>query len=404
MQRRSMVLGTGAALIGGGRLAPAQAAIPGLNAALPAGAREEAVLEQLPGKKPLIKLSWRPPNYEAPLAVFRTPITPNDSFFVRYHLAGIPEMAELRDWSLRIGGDAAERPVQLTLANLRSFPSVELVAVCQCAGNRRGLFSPHVAGVEWGVGAMGNARWRGARLSAVLARAGIKPEAAELAMSGADGPVLPATPKFAKSIPIDRALDANTIIAYEMNGAPLPHLNGFPVRLVVPGWTATYWVKHLTSLELRSKPLDNYWMKSAYRVPRGMFPVAKPFTTQDNDQTSPITEIVVNSLVTNVVDGTRVAAGGFGVEGIAWDSGNGIKMVEVSGDGGKSWSSATLGRDLGRYAFRAWSAGLRANQPGAVTVMVRATSNAGATQPAKLVFNPAGYQHNVIQSLKLDAV
>jgi DMSO/TMAO reductase YedYZ molybdopterin-dependent catalytic subunit len=397
-----MVLGTGAALIGGAT--SAHAAIQGLNAALPAGAREVAVFDQLPGKKPLIKLSWRPPNYEAPLSAFRTPITPNDAFFVRYHLAGIPEMDELRTWSLQIGGDAAQRPLQLTMEDLRALPSVEIAAVCQCSGNRRGLFSPHVPGVEWGVGAMGNARWRGARLRDVLARAGVKPEAVELGMSGADGPVLPATPKFAKSIPIDRAMDADTIIAYEMNGAPLPHFNGFPARVIVPGWTATYWMKHVTSLELRSTPLANFWMKTAYRVPRGMFPVAKPFTSQDNEQTSPITEIVINSLVTNLRDGSRVAAGGFGVDGIAWDAGAGIKMVEVSSDGGATWRSATLGQDLGRYAFRAWNIGLRANRPGALTVMVRATSNSGAVQPAKLLFNPAGYQHNVLQSLALNAV
>jgi len=398
------MLGSGAALIGGARLTSAQAAIPGLSAALPAGAREEAVLDRLPAKKPLIKLSWRPPNYEAPLAAFRTPITPNDYFFVRYHLAGIPEMDELRTWSLQIGGDAAQRPAQLTMADLRALPSVEIAAVCQCSGNRRGMFSPHVAGVEWGVGAMGNARWRGARLRDVLARAGIKPGAVEIGMSGVDGPVLPATPKFAKSIPIDRAVDDNTIIAYEMNGAPLPHLNGFPARVVVPGWTATYWMKHVSTLEIRTTPLANFWMKSAYRVPRGMFPVAKPFTTQDNDQTSPITEMVVNSLVTNLTDGSRVSAGGFGVDGIAWDAGSGIKLVEVSSDAGTSWRSATLGQDLGRYAFRAWNIGLRPAQPGAITVMVRATNNAGAVQPAKLLFNPAGYHHNVMQSLTLNAV
>jgi sulfite dehydrogenase len=404
MQRRSMVLGTGAALLGGTRLASAQVAIPGLSPALPAGTREEVLLEQLPGKKPLIKLSWRPPNYEAPLATFRTPITPNDAFFVRYHLAGIPEMEELRTWSLNIGGDAAERPAKLTMTELRALPAVEIVAVCQCSGNRRGLFSPHVAGVEWGVGAMGNARWRGARLREVLARAGIKPEAVELAMSGADGPLLPATPKFVKSIPIDRALDPDTIIAYEMNGAPLPHLNGFPTRVVVPGWTATYWMKHLTSLEIRSKPLANFWMQTAYRVPRGMFPVARPFATQDNDKTSPITEIVVNSLVTNPSDGARVAAGGFSIQGIAWDGGHGIKTVELSSDGGATWRGATLGQDLGRFAFRACNLGMRADRPGALTVMVRATSNSGAVQPAKLLFNPGGYHHNVMQSITLDAV
>jgi DMSO/TMAO reductase YedYZ molybdopterin-dependent catalytic subunit len=392
------MLGSGLALLSGG----VRAAVPGLNSALPAGTRDVAQLAKLPGKKDLIKLSWRPPNYEAPLEAFRTPITPNESFFVRYHLAGIPEMDALRDWSLKIDGDAAGGAVQLTMSDLRALPAVELVAVCQCSGNRRGLFSPHVPGVEWGAGAMGNARWRGARMRDVLAKANVQPSAIELWMSGADGPLLPVTPKFAKSIPIDHALDENTIIAYEMNGAPLPHLNGFPARVLVPGWTGTYWVKHINSLQLSSKPLGNFWMQKAYRVPRGMFPVEKPFTTQDNEQTSPITEIVVNSLVTNLIDGARVSAGGLTVQGIAWDGGHGIRTVELSTDAGATWQAAQLGHDDGRFAFRPWSMALHA-KPGPVSVMVRATSNAGAAQPAKLSFNPAGYNDNVMQSLTLNA-
>jgi sulfite dehydrogenase (cytochrome) subunit A len=399
MQRRSIVLGTGMALLAGS----AKAAVPGLSSALPAGTRDAALLAKLPGKKDLIKLSWRPPNYEAPLEAFRTPITPNESFFVRYHLAGIPEMDQLRNWSLKIEGDAAGSAVELTMAQLRALPPVEIVAVCQCSGNRRGLFSPHVAGVEWGVGAMGNARWRGARMRDVLARANVKPSAVELWMTGADGPLLPATPDFAKSIPIDRALDENTIIAYEMNGAPLPHLNGFPARVIVPGWTGTYWMKHVNGLQVSSKPLDNFWMAKAYRVPAGMFPVEKPFTTQDNAQTSPITAIVVNSLVTNLIDGARVSAAGFSVEGIAWDDGHGIKTVELSSDGGATWQASTLGHDLGRFGFRPWSMKLRAPKPGPLTVMVRATSNSGAVQVDKLLFNPAGYHDNVVQSLSLNA-
>jgi DMSO/TMAO reductase YedYZ molybdopterin-dependent catalytic subunit len=394
-----MVFGTGMALLTAG----ANAAVPGSNGALPAGAREEAELAKLPGKNNLIKLSWRPPNYEAPLEAFRTPITANESFFVRYHLPGIPAMEELSSWSLKIGGDAAGGAAELTMADLRRLPAVEIVAVCQCSGNRRGLFSPHVPGVEWGIGAMGNARWRGVRLRDVLARTNIKPDAVELAMSGADGPLLPATPKFVKSIPIDRALDENTIIAYEMNDVLLPHLNGFPARVIVPGWTGTYWMKHVDALEVRSKPLDSFWMQKAYRVPRNMFPVEKPFATQENDQTSPITEILVNSLVTNLSDSARVPAGGFSVEGIAWDGGHGIRTVELSTDAGAMWKAAELGQDYGRFAFRPWSFTLHAAKPGPITIIVRATSNSGAAQPAKLSFNPAGYNDNVMQSLTLNA-
>ena len=380
-----------------------RAAAASLNPALPAGTREEAVLEALPGKQELVKLSWRPPNYETPLDAFDTPITPNDRFFVRYHLAVVPSEAELANWSLTVGGEAAGAEAKFSLDDLKSFPAAEITAVCQCSGNRRGLFAPHVPGVQWGIGAMGNAVWRGARLRDVLARAGMKPEAVEVAFRGADGPVLEATPAFRKSIPVDRALDDNVLLAWEMNGAPLPVWNGYPVRLVVPGWTGTYWMKHVTRIDVLAKPLDNFWMAKGYRVPRGLFPVDRPFATQDNDKTSPITEIVVNSLITAPLDGAAVGNGGFTVRGLAWDGGHGIAKVEVSLDGGASWAAAALGEDLGRFAFRPWSFAAPPGGSGRITVQARATSANGATQPAKLVINPAGYNHNVIASIAVEA-
>ena len=198
---------------------------------LPAGTREEAGLAALPGKQKLICLTDRPPNYESPIGTFRTAITPGDEFFVQsYHLAGVPAMADLGDWSLTVGGDAAGRQVAFTLNQLEhNFPQQEVTAVCQCSGNRRGLSIPHVAGVEWSYGAMGNAIWRGPRLKDVLAQVGMKPGAVELWLDGADGPVLATTPDFNKCLPIDKATaDETIILATSMNGKPLPHLNGFP--------------------------------------------------------------------------------------------------------------------------------------------------------------------------------
>lgn len=399
-QRRTMLAGLAA--IAAGRAARAEGLL--LDPALPQGVRDVATLQDLPGKQRLIQLTDRPPNYETPLEVFRSAITPNDRFFIRYHLAAIPEMEELRNWRLAVGGDAAERSFELTFDQLqRDFPRVEVTAVCQCSGNRRGLFQPHVPGVEWGFGAMGNARWTGARLKDILARAGVKAGAVELAMEGADGPVIPETPDFVKSIPIEKALHEDSIIAYAMNGEPLPHFNGFPARVIVPGWTSTYWMKHVTRLELRTKPEENYWMKVAYRVPRGLFPTDLPFRTQQAETTEPITQILTNSLVANLRDGARVAVGGFDMEGIAWDGGHGIRVVEISSDGGRSWKPAQLGEDLGHYAFRAWHMRITPERPGEVKVMVRATNNAGQTQAEKLVPNPAGYHHNVIQTLTLTA-
>src|SRR6185503_17282594 len=209
------------------------------------------VVEKLQGKVGLIKRSYRPPNYETPIEYLREPITRNDAFFVRYHLSSIPKV-DPRTWKLAVGGDAASRRLEFNMAELRkNFDAAEIVAVCQCSGNRRGMFSPHVQGVEWGVGAMGNARWRGIRLRDVLQKVGVGGDAVEVAFDGADGPAMQGTPDFVKSIPIDRAMDENTLIAFEMNGAALPHWNGFPARLIVPGWTGTYWVKHLTNVEIR---------------------------------------------------------------------------------------------------------------------------------------------------------
>lgn len=397
MFRREILVGIGAAGLAGRSALADQ--VKGLSPMLPAGTREEARWGTLAGKQPLIQLADRPPNYEAPIATFREAITPNDRFFVRYHLAGIPDMKALESWSLPVGGDAANRQVTLTMEDLRALPQHEISAVCQCSGSRRGLSDPHVAGVQWGYGAMGCATFHGPRLRDVLAKAEVKPDAVEIWMDGADGPVLPTTPDFSKSLPMDKAMDDDTIVAIEMNGAPLPLLNGYPARVIVPGWTATYWMKHVNGLHASSKPLENFWMAKAYRVPANMFPVEHPFTTQDNNQTWPITEMVVNTVIAEPLDGARVERAGFTVRGVAWDRGSGIRRVEVSLDDGHTWHEARLDRDLGNYAFRGFSLATGTLHPGTSVVSARATSNTGEQQVQALKWNPAGYHNNVPQKL-----
>src|SRR6185312_4847575 len=291
----------GAALAATGglpKLSEAQAAIAELTPGVPAGVHGVAAMEVLPGKKPLIRLADRPPNYESPLEYFRTPITPNDQFFVRYHLADIPEV-DVKTYKIAVGGDGANGTAELTLDDLKAMPATEVVAVNQCSGNRRGLSKPHVAGVEWGYGAMGCARWKGARLKDVLDKAGLKKEAIEIVLGGADGPPVEQTPDFIKSIPVWKAIEDTTLIAYEMNGVPLPHLNGAPARLILPGWTGTYWMKHINSINAVTKPDSNFWMAAAYRVPLGKFPMVARFTSQEYAPNTPITEMVVNSLITS---------------------------------------------------------------------------------------------------------
>jgi len=408
INRRALVAGGVVAVGGSGLLARAARAAEQsfLPPGLPAGVYDTATLESLPGKRALIKLSYRPPNYETPVSYFTSEFTSNDSFFVRYHLAGIPEEIDPAQWKLRIGGEGILRPLELSLNELRSaFEPVEIAAVCQCSGNRRGFSEPHVPGVPWGPGAMGNALWKGARLKDVLNRAGVRTETVEIVVNGADGPVLDGTPDFVKSIPIDKALDDNTLIAYEMNGAALPLYNGFPIRLIVPGWTGTYWMKHLDTIEAATKPFAGFWMKSAYRIPSGKFPIIQHFLTQMTAANEPITEMVVNSLITAPQEGhTMRAAETVEVRGLAWDGGYGIRRVEISVDGGQVWREAELGKDVGRFAFRSFRFSFTPPQAGKYQVMAKASNGVRQTQVEKLIFNPAGYHNNVIRPLTVNVV
>ena len=393
MDRRKFILGSTGALTSS-LLLPG---IVGSAAAqeLPAGAVASGILDALPGKRPLLKRSFRPPNYETPVSYFREAFTPNDAFYVRWH-TGVPDIA-LADWRLRIAGPGVKSEREFTYDSLRrKFKTVEVAAVNQCSGNRRGLFNPHVAGVQWGFGAMGNAVWSGVRLKDVLEDAGLTASALEVVGNGADAPTLTG-PDFVKSLPMWKALDPDTLIAFEMNGKPLPTWNGAPARLVAPGWTATYWIKALADLTVTDKPFDGFWMKTAYRVPKGMFG-ASGFDSQDTEQNSPITSIKVNSLVVDPAPGAVLERGRrTEVLGIAWDGGSGIRNVEVSLDGGKSWRDAKLQRDLGRYSWRQWRYAIRPEQAGAMTLMARAHARDGSTQTDTLVHNPAGYHHNVVQ-------
>ncbi len=236
IERRTALALAGAGLLGG-RARAETAMLPFDNGERP--------IVRYPGKRPLLRLTTRPPQLETPFAVFDEGlITPNDAFFVRYHLANIPLEIDPATFRLEVAG-AVKAPLKLSLDELKRMGTTEIVAVNQCSGNGRGLFEPRVAGGQAGNGLMGNARWQGVPLRAVLERAGVSPGAVQVRFDGLDGPVSDATPDFVKALPLEHASDGVVMLAWGMNGADLPWLNGYPLRLVVPGYFGTYWMKHL---------------------------------------------------------------------------------------------------------------------------------------------------------------
>jgi DMSO/TMAO reductase YedYZ molybdopterin-dependent catalytic subunit len=356
-----------------------------------------------PEKRPMIVLTTRPPQLETPFEVFNDGlITPNDAFFVRYHNAGIPTSVDGDRHVIRIGGNAAGKPYQLTVAELRTqFKPIEYLAVNQCSGNSRALFNPRVQGGQLGNGAMGNARWVGVPLKDVLARAEPKNSARQVTFDGLDTAVFGGG-DFVKSLDVGQAMDPDVMIAYQMNGADLPMLNGYPVRLVVPGYYGTYWIKHLSSIEIIDSVYEGFWMKPAYRVPDNDCACVEPGTTPA--VTRPIGRFNVRSFITSLRDGARLRAGQpTVVRGIAFDGGQGIREVAYSTDGGQSWRGAKLGADMGRYSFREFTFGFTPER-GSHDLRVRAWNRSGQSQPMEALWQPAGYMRNVVESVKVTAV
>jgi DMSO/TMAO reductase YedYZ molybdopterin-dependent catalytic subunit len=339
---------------------------------------------------------------ETPWQYYRHDLTPNEAFYVRWHLEGIPTHVDLRTWRLRIDGHV-ERPLDLSMEELRRIEPVSLVAVNQCSGNSRSLFAPRVPGGQWVNGAMGNARWTGVRLRDLLRRAGLRAGAMQVTFQGLDEAPLPTVPDFVKALELDHANQEDVMVAYEMNGAPLPMLNGFPLRLVVPGWYATYWVKALSNIAVLDHRFTGYWMATAYRIPAT--PGANEAPESLAQQTVPINRMNVRSFIVNPDQSARVPVGqSCALQGIAFDGGQGIRQVEVSVDGGSNWSAARLGEDLGRFSFRRWHADWMPAARGEYRLHVRAVNNAGEGQPAHAKWNRGGFMRNVIEEIQVTAV
>ncbi|QDW41264.1 molybdopterin-dependent oxidoreductase [Bradyrhizobium sp. KBS0727] len=371
---------------------------------LPGGPEARQITTAFPQKGPMILQRTRPPLLETPFEVFDKGVfTPNDQFYVRWHWALIPTDIDVAKFSLTVRGHV-NQALSLSLNDIvKGLPSVQLSAVNQCSGNSRGFFQPRVTGGQWANGAMGNALWTGVRLKDVLDKAGVKPGALTVRFKGLEEPVVDGAPHFMKSLDIEHARDAEVMIAYAMNGEQLPLVNGFPLRLVVPGWYATYWVKMLNDIEVMDQPDTNYWTKVAYTIPDAPHASIKP--GEADVKMIPINRMVPRSFVTNIASGSKVnAAAPTALRGIAFGGDCGVASVDFSIDRGQSWHQAQLGKDEGKYGFRQWQTQLTLPAAGTYSLLIRCTNSNGVAQPDTPNWNPAGFMRNVTESIDIMAV
>ncbi len=342
----------------------------------------------------MIVRSPRPADLEMPLDGFDQWITPLDRFFVRCHTF-TPEPVNLAEWRLKLDG-VVNRPLTLSMDDLKKMPSVELVGVLECAGNGRSFYQPRVAGTQWEFGSVGNARWAGVRFRDVLEKAGLKDSAQNILLDGLDVP-LGKMPDFQRTVPVKKALHPDTLLAYEMNGQALPIEHGFPLRLIVPGWAGDSWVKWLGHIEVLDREFEGFWMKTAYRHPT--HPV-EPGTAVDPKEMVPVTDLNVKSVIATPGAGW-IKPGRVRISGTAWSNTSPVTRVDVSVDGGSTWKPAKLGKDKGQYAWRLWQLDWLAAQ-GQHTLVARASNAAGQKQPLQQEWNPSGYLWNVAQRVNVE--
>jgi DMSO/TMAO reductase YedYZ molybdopterin-dependent catalytic subunit len=350
-------------------------------------------------KRDMHVLSARPEDLEMQLSGFSDYITPFEHFFVRTHVY-VPAV-DIGEWRLNVAGEVA-KPLTLTMEDIRKLPAVEMVAVVECAGNGRGLYQPTVPGLQWTNGSVGNARWRGVRLADVLKQAGIKHTGIEVLFDGADQPI-GKMQDFRRTITVKKALDPNTLLAYEMNGEPIPVKHGFPLRVIPAGWASDSWVKWLTTITVLDKEFDGFWMKNAYRKPD--HPVA-PMTALTPDQMKPVTSLLVKSVIASPLDNAAVKVGtALTIRGVAWSGDSGpVTAVDVSTDSGRSWKPASLARGQEtKFGWRQWEYAWTPEHDAYYTIMARARDSAGNTQPFAEGWNPSGYGWNVVQKVGVAA-
>jgi sulfite oxidase len=348
------------------------------------------------GKEKLIVRSVRPPDYESPVALLDSWLTPVEHFYVRQHMP-TPTGLDAATWTLQVDGDVAT-PLTLTLDDLRKMPSATVTSVLECAGNGRAFFNPPVAGIQWEKGAIGNARWTGVRLADILKRAGIRPTGQFVTMNGADRG-MGQQPDFIRQVPIAKALDPDTLIAYDMNDQPITPLHGFPLRAIVPGWEGAYSIKWLTHLSVIEKEFDGFWVATGYRYPTK---IVAPGAAVDPKDMAPLTGLVVKSLITRPLDAAVVVPGKVEVAGFAWAGETDIARVDVSTDHGATWNAARLVGERAKYAWRRFEYAFSAPRAESYLISSRATDAKGRTQPMTPPWNPSGYLWNAPDSVRIE--
>lgn len=366
----------------------------------PAPAASAAELVRYPEKKEMILLTDRPPQLETPLHIFRQDITPNEYFFVRWHLSQLVTRIDIDTFRLYVNG-AVAKPLALSMEDLRTkFPQDSMIALAICSGNSRGTFNPKVPGSQWANGAMGNAKWKGVKMKYLLEAAGVQKNAVDVTYQGMDKGALPGVPAFIKSLDVAHSMDGEVMIAYEMNGQPIPMLNGYPLKLVVPGWYATYWVGALYSINVLPEKFHGFWMDKAYKVADNKAMSETP--TMLSTATVPLTKINLYSIFVLPDATDQVTAGNAcNVEGLVFNDGSGIGKVELSADGGKTWQAATLNPVIDKYSWRRWKYAWTPGKSGSYDLCVRATDAAGNVQPEKQ-WNRSGYARSFIEHLQVN--
>lgn len=359
---------------------------------LPGGAAAQELVPS--GKEKLIVRSLKYMDLEMPVHLLNSWLTPVEFFYVRNHLP-MPGV-NLAEWRLTVAGEV-EKPLELTLRDLQKLEPAGVTNTMECAGNGRSFYRPRVPGIQWARGGVGNAAFAGPRLADVLRRAGVKATGKHVAFNGLDEP--PGNvPHFIRSIPIEKAMDSDTLLATTMNGAPLKMEHGFPVRAVVPGWLGAASVKWLIEIKVLDREFEGNFMKPGYRFPTRAVP---PGGEISPDETATIKGLPVKSIIARPADGSYHKPGTIRITGAAWASEEDVTRVEISTDEGNTWKPAELGHDKAKYAWRLWEHAWKPPAPGAYVVMSRATDSAGRTQPSQPAWNPSGYLWNVIDRVRI---